>query len=501
MSLRLLLNRFVPAACLVCGAIVSDADGSSGMGDALERAVETHSIPGARVGVAVRRLSDGQDVSARDADQSFEIASNTKLFTTAAALWKLGADYQFMTAVVANGTIGEGKLAGDLLIVGSGDPAISGRFHGGDKLFVPRAMAQAVRKFGIKEITGDLVMDDRFFDRLLRPPGWPAAESLWWYAAPVSALSYNDNCVDIRVKGAKASGMAAVVGVSPEVGYAKVINRTKTCGKKERGRLRFARNRNGAIIVSGRIRVGRTRRENITVTSPPLYLAAAIRKELAHAGVAVKGRSRLVHDGEKTAHQARTIYAWETPLAQAVNVANRRSQNFFAEQILKTIGAEQKKAGTTANGIAEVKDFAGLAGLPRGSVSPTDGCGLSPGNGATPAAIVGLLAFMYRGKHREVYYNSLAVNGDPDTTMRRRLTEDSARGRIHAKTGTIKSRGVSALSGYAEALDGETYAFSILVNGCKRAHLYRAKRLENALCRVILGVQENHGKSGERRGK
>ncbi len=454
----------------------------------IRAALEKHSLRGARCGVVVRRLSDGVEVFSLRGTELFHIASNTKLFTTAAALWRLGPEYRFRTAVIANGKVEEGVLNGDLVIVGGGDPSLSGRFHGDDIMHVPRQIAAAVQRFGIREISGDLVMDDRLFDRTLRPKAWPKGEGLWWYAAPISALSFNDNCVTIKVTGDSVVGRPVKVSISPDISYVRVVNRCKTVPKDARHGVTLERGENGAIVVGGTLRSGKSRSDFITVQNPPLFLAASIRGQMSKQGISVAGRDRLVRENETAGPEARELFVWHSSLNGAVVVANKRSQNFYAEQILKTLGAVSTGVGTFESGLNVVREFLETAHIPAETVRLADGCGLSPGNQATPQAVAALLEVMYRTEFHEVFFNSLAVNGDAGTTLKNRMTEPAMLGRLHAKTGTIKSRGLSALSGYARSLDGEAYAFSILTNGYDPGQLQRVRQLENSLCRALVGV-------------
>ena len=459
--------------------------------DAVQRAVDKHVVSGARVGIAARRLSDGTEFFSHKGRELFEMASNAKLFTTAAALRLLTPAYEFRTTVIANGKVDGGKLQGNLVIVGGGDPNLSGRLYNGETMAVPKAIAAAIRQAGINEVTGDLVMDDRLFDRVYHAPGWPEKERLWWYAAPISALSFNDNCIDIMIKGAANVGAPASVSVAPDLPCARVVVQCVTVGKQRREGVTFARREDGAAVVGGRIRAGRTRTENITVPDPPIYLAAAIRSALQAEGVAIGGKDRLVLQDEKASPEAREIFVWTSTLVEAVGVANRRSQNFHAEQILKTLGAERSGHGTFESGIEAIETFLKAAGYPDDAVQMTDGSGLSAGNLATPQAIVALLEMMYHSDLREVFFNSLAASGDAGTTLRYRMKTKELRGRIRAKTGTIRTRGIKALSGYAMAWDGEVYAFSILTNGSRASHADKARALEDAVCAALVGTRPN----------
>lgn len=452
----------------------------------LRAALKKHDVRRARIGVCVRRISDGREIFAHNHNELYEMASNTKLLTTAAALWALGADYEFRTPVLANGPIVEGVLQGDLAVVGGGDPNFSGRLYG-DTMHVPREMAAAVQRAGIREITGDLLMDDRFFDRVYRAPGWPGGELLWWYAAPVSALAFNDNCTDIRVQAGAAVGRPATHSAKPLAPPMRIVNKCVTCPKGERGGVTFEKNDAGELVIGGRIPLGDARTESIAIGEPALFFAAALRTELERLGITVRGRARLAASDETAPASAREIFVWRSRLIDAVNVANRRSQNFYAEQILKTLGAVRTGKGSFESGCSIVREFARAAHLPDSTVVTVDGCGLSMGNRATPQAVAGLLEVMYRSHLQKPFMASLAVNGEAETTLRNRLREKHIVGRIRAKTGTIKSEGVSALSGYAEAHNGEIYVFSILSNDFKPDQLYLVRTLEDAICEAMVG--------------
>ena len=455
----------------------------------IQAAVARFHSAGARVGIVVRRMSDGREVFNQRGNELFEIASNTKLFTTAASLWRLGADYEFRTRIIANGKIDNGVLKGTLVAVGGGDPSLSGR-AGGEPMRVPREMAAAVQRAGITEIAGDLVMDDRLFDRVHRAPGWPVAEGIWWYAAPISALSFNDNCAEFKVAGGPAVGSPAVVTSQPAATGMRIVNQVTTCSKDQRNEVEFKRDPAGGLLVTGRVGVGSSQSETIAVDEPAVYFGAALRAELEKLRVRVRGACRLAAEGDALTAEATEVFLYKSRLRDAIMVANRRSQNFYAEQIFKLIGSTRDGKGSFENGAAVVREFTTAAHLPESAASTCDGCGLSPDNKATAQAVCALLEVMYRSKFQEVFYASLATNGEAETTLRNRMAEKGMAGRIHAKTGTIKSGGISALSGYAQAPDGELYTFSILCNGFKPAAFGEARALEDAVCYAIVGLQK-----------
>ena len=462
---------------------------------ALQSAVERHQVRGAKVGIVARRLSDGREVFSYHGNELFELASNAKLFTTAAALLKLGPDYEFRTTLIANGPVQEGVLQGDLAVVGGGDPSFSSRVNK-DPMAVPREFAKGIQAAGIREITGDLVMDDRLFDRVYRAPGWPKAEWLWWYAAPVSALSFNDNCVEVKVTGGAAPDAPAAISTFPSFPAMRFVNHCLTGARERPGEVSFERAEDGAIAVSGRLPVGASRSETIAVEDPALYLAAAIQTEMAKIGIRLDGRPRLVNDFEKPQPGSREIFVWKSRLLDSICAADKRSHNFCAEQIFKTMGAVRFGKGSFESGAAAVREFTRAVHLPDEAVTLVDGCGLSPEDRATPQAVAAMLEVIYRSEKQEAFFGALATNGEPETTLKKRMADDRAiRGRIHAKTGTIKANGASALSGYAEAADGEVYAFSVLVNGFRNGGLSAAWALEDSVCYALVGVPEKRQKA------
>ena len=478
-------RRLALTAALAAVALAAFASSltAGGVGARVRQAVARYCPRGARVGVVVRDLKAKKRVYGRKADTLISLASNTKLFTTAAALCELGPKYQFKTTILASGPIRGGTLEGDLVLRGGGDPNISGRFHKGDCMAVPRAWAAAVRKAGVTRIKGDLLVDDRFFDRKWTAPGWPAGQRLAWYSAPVGALSFNDNCVKLTVTGGARSGQASSAKVRPFFNGLGIVNRCRTVGSGAGGWVGVQRKGALTFLVTGTIRARLTRaRSAVTVGDPGLFLGHAFSYALRSGGVDLRGKVRRPAAGEPKA-PLRTLHVLQSPLLQSIGIANKRSQNLYAEMILKTLGAEKLKVGSFGNGVRAIAAFHRRIGLPKGRVHLSDGSGLSRTNRARPSAVVYLLDYMNRSPHATAFRKSLSVGG-VDGTLRHRFKTPSCRGRIFAKTGTL--RDVSALSGYAEGRDGRRYAFSILCDGLRKGGLAGAKVLQIRVCQAIV---------------
>ncbi len=416
------------------------------------------------LGVHVRDLETGATVYDLDADRPRVIASNAKLFTTAAALDRLSPGYFFETRVLARGEAGGGELAGDLAVVGGGDPNLSGRHTGGDGLAIFRGWGATLAARGVRRIAGDVLLDDGLFADGLVHPDWPGDQLDAWYEAPVSALSFDDNCVLVRVRPGSAPGRRARVEVIPDIGAVEILNAAVTTASRREHSVVIRRAPAGRLVtVSGKILSGIDSLVEawITVPDPVAYFGAALRQAFMEAGVEIGGAvhqvAGLPGDGW------RPVAVHRTDLLTTIEVTNKRSQNFYAESLLKVLGAELCGEGTWEAGRRAIADFIGeTLGFPAAAYELADGSGLSRNNRFTARQLTDLLAFMFVHPRGKEFLRSLPYSGEPDLRWERRLATPPYRGNVFAKTGGL--RAVSTLSGYAKAVSGKLYAFSILMN-------------------------------------
>jgi D-alanyl-D-alanine carboxypeptidase/D-alanyl-D-alanine-endopeptidase (penicillin-binding protein 4) len=450
---------------------------------ALRRLVTSPALKGARVGVAVVDLVDGETLFEHGADLSCSVASNNKLVTTAAALELLGQDYAFRTSVTSLGNLrADGLLEGDLLVIGRGDPSISGRFEDGNPTAVLERWAAAVAAAGIRRIRGGIIADDSFFDRQFHHPDWPADQRSAWYCAPTGALSFNDNCIRIVVRPGPKRGAPAIVSTEPPTTFGRITNRVTTSRPRLGGNRVLVHRRPGTnnIVVSGEIRQSSAPSLTwLTVHEPALYTATVFRDVLVARGIAVGAPARLRTPSLHIAPGSqREIITTESLLSDAVAVTNSRSQNFYAEQFLKTLGKEKAGDGSFAAGARVVTEFLRQAGV-TGDFTVSDGSGLARSNRYSARQVVDLLAYMNGRRTGGTYLRSLAEPGESGTLARRLM---ALNGRLHAKTGYIA--GASALSGYVETQGKRLLAFSVLVNGF-RSSLWSVKAFQDKVCLTI----------------
>ncbi|MBW8875115.1 MAG: D-alanyl-D-alanine carboxypeptidase/D-alanyl-D-alanine-endopeptidase [Acidobacteria bacterium] len=415
------------------------------------------------VGVSIVELSTGAAVYSYNPSEARVIASNSKLFTTAAALDTLGPGYQFETRFLMRGAVADGVLRGDLGVVGAGDPQISGREYDGDPFGAFRPWAAALREKGVRRITGDLYLAHGLFEALRIHPDWPRDQLAEWYEAPVAALSFSDNCVLVRVSPGRAAGQPAVVETVPPIPVFRVDNSTSTRAKR-RGTKLFVGRTDDLLTVRGTIDVSSGPFETwVTVPDPVAYFGQALRAALAEEGIAIDGGLRPVDQLPGPVWQRVAVH--RSDLVTAIRTTNKHSQNFYAESLAKQVGARRCGQGSWSEGVKAIGELMASIGVPPGELRMVDGSGMSRENQASPRAITTLLRHMFFHPAAAEFAQSLPYSGEDMKSWKRRLAAPPYFGNVFAKTGTLS--GVSALSGYARAVSGKSYAFSILLNGTR----------------------------------
>ena len=432
------------------------------------------------LGVVVEELASGERIYGYRGDELRIIASNTKLLTTAAALHYLGPGYAFETPFLSRGAVAGGTLRGDLAVIGRGDPTVSERFTL-DPYEAFRPWARALRERGITRVAGDLYLAHGYFDDGEVHPDWPRDQLAKWYEAPVAALSFNDNCVWVRVS--PTGGGRARVDVLPPLGRYPVENLTRTGPSSRHHQVVVTRNPGSSEIeVRGYVWQGaRPLDAWVTVPDPVEYFGAALRAALAEEGIEIAGRARPVERVPPGAWERVAVH--RTSLLTALDVINKRSQNFYAESVLKALGAERCGRGTWEGGLEAVAEFLETeVGLPRSAYRMADGSGMSRGNRFSADQLVRLLRHMYYHRWGRAFLQSLPYSGEEGLSWERRLAGDGYRGNVFAKTGTLS--GVSTLSGYVKGRSGTLYAFSILGNGTGAT--WQARNAQDAILRALI---------------
>jgi D-alanyl-D-alanine carboxypeptidase/D-alanyl-D-alanine-endopeptidase (penicillin-binding protein 4) len=427
-------------------------------------------------GVALLDRS-GKLIYSRNADRLFIPASNTKLVVTSVAASRLAPDFAVQTSVYAAGAVDSGIVYGDLVLYGRGDPTSAVRCYSADTASAGacdhdpfekfRALAEQLRAAGISEVKGDLVGDGSYFEPTLVHGDWSGYDLNWWYAAPVSGLSFNDNSVDLYWRPGASEGMPAQVVMSPFLGDVSLENRSRTTAPASATTLDFFRTPGTlSLWAEGDVALdswGGT--ESFALPDPNLFAARAFRQVLGEAGITIRGTTASVTDSLRyRAARATTPLATVTsrPLSQWIFPILSTSQNFFAEMLLKQLGRQFGTAGSWEQGLAVERRFlVDSMGVDSAQVRLSDGSGLAAMNLVSPLTFARILQYMRHSPHYAEWSAGLPRAGQSGT-LSKRFIGTPLDGRVLAKTGTIGL--ASTLSGYIFTERGDTLTFSIQAN-------------------------------------
>ncbi len=431
-------------------------------------------------GIIIRSIGSDEIIFEHNADLPLVPASNMKLFTTIAALNALTPEYTFETKVFRTGELTGGIVNGNLVLVGGGDPFL-----------VPEQLwqlAQKVSATGIRKINGDLIVDSSFFDSIPVPdPDWNRLGKSTWYSAPICGLSYCFNVVSVTLKPGDKPGTPPLVILDPPDSHFVIVNNGTTGAAKTKATLNaaFSETENSAILtVRGSIPInGSPRSYRTQVRRPDLFAGGAFRALLAQNGVTLTGSLK---SGKRQGSDKQVAVLESQSLTHLLMGANKFSNNFMVEQILKTIGAEQYSSqGSTASGARAVREFLKEAGINLNGFIMNDGSGLSRKNRVTARQLADVVRFTLKDSaFGPELLNSLPVAGI-DGTLRKRFKTDSRSRLIRGKTGLINN--VSCLTGVVDGRNGQGFVFSIMLNKTQNQHA-AAKKLQDKILKILLDV-------------
>jgi D-alanyl-D-alanine carboxypeptidase/D-alanyl-D-alanine-endopeptidase (penicillin-binding protein 4) len=466
-------------------------------------------------GVDAVSLDTGNPLVELNQDKLFTPASNAKLYTTAAVFGLIGPDYRFKTTVESMGTLDKyGRLNSDLILVGRGDPNLSGRtlpynMHTERKappIQVLQALADQVVQHGLKYVDGDVVADDSYFAWERYGEGWSQDDLAREWGAPVSALTVNDNVIFVNIMPADRPGERAFLNVTPFPEYYKIDNRVVTTPPGSGPRTVSINREPGANLLTFWGNVPQDDpgfSEALAIDDPADFAARLFRQLLEQRGVTVYGKART-HHTELASMQTFSITSMASgggtdsrppnpspmilasyqsqPIAQDLRVINKVSQNLHAELMLRLLGKEKGNSGSIQGGLEVLRGFLVGAGIKPDQFVFLDGSGLSREDLVTPEATVLLLQYCRKQPWGQAFEDTLPVAAT-DGSLADRFRNTPAAGMVRAKTGSLTH--VYSLSGYATTQSGDHIAFSVMTNNNNMATREALDRIDEIVLRLI----------------
>lgn len=413
-------------------------------------------LKGINVGVDVELLGSHKQIFSYNASHPMIPASNMKIITSGCALERFGPDYRFLTTVRGN-PIQNGIMDGNLILKGSGDPTWNGDFY-------PNAtspldmLAQKLKEEGLREVTGDLVVDDSIFDHEFIGYGWKDRYEWDDYASEAAGLSLNYNQVVVSIVPGFTGGPAQIT-LWPDNQALLVINHAVTTPGPSALYIHRDRLEN-EVTVSGRIGAySKGTSFTFNIHDPPLFVGSAFKAILKKDGIDVLGGVREIRQVELGQDRRDPVLAslYSPPLLKIIHDLNKNSVNFLAEHLFRALAASRFGKGTIAGGDRAVCDCLTSFGIRQPYVVMADGSGLSSLDRVSPHTLVTVLQSLAVRSIGPLFKKTLPVGG-VDGTLEGRLSGVH----VEAKTGAI--RHVSSLSGYVVTRYGQTLVFSIILN-------------------------------------
>jgi D-alanyl-D-alanine carboxypeptidase/D-alanyl-D-alanine-endopeptidase (penicillin-binding protein 4) len=369
----------------------------------------------------------------------------------------------------------DGTVEGDLVLRAGGDPTLSERYWDSGEAALA-ALADSLRRSGLRRVTGALVVDASAWDSTTVGPTWEVEDLGYRYASTGGAFALEEGELHVLVEGGASEGQPVGANWHP-LGTAEYVSLdlvTAPADSSTRVRPSYLPETR-RVQLRGRVAQGSVDTLRFALRDPVRQATAALARTLEEAGISIDGGSSVAWEEglllgggcrsgalPECPRGRRLAGLVSPPLSDIVAGILEPSQNWMAEQLLHTLGAELGDGGSWSDGLDVLEGFlVDSVGVDSLDVAPRDGSGLSAYNLVTPRAVVATLRYMAAGPHADAYRRAMAEPGEEESTLEERL--DGLEGRVFAKTGTISN--VNSLSGYLVQGDGREIVFSVLSNG------------------------------------
>src|SRR3954468_5427753 len=418
------------------------------------------SFPGVRRGtwgIVVHSIDRNERLFEQNANALLVPASVAKLASVASAVDAVSWDYRFETTVRTNGTIDNGTLRGDLVIVGSGDPAVGAR--GGDDI---DRWIDALKAAGIRRIDGRIIGDDNAIEEPRPALAWAWDDLGYPTGALFGALNYGENKTLVTIEPGALAGQPTTLTLNALAQGRPLINRSVT-GLKGSPQLLWPEQRPGeaALTIAGAIPAGATAaRLMVSAGNPTFWFATVFRNRLGLAGVEVTGEAADVDDVQVPPATTLLFTYRSRSLSEIVPPLLKESINLYGEAVMR-LNAAPGALPTNDAALAGFRARLSAWGIPADQQQLIDGSGLSRRDAIAPEALLTILLRMYDGSDASAWMRALPIAG-VDGSLENRMKGTAAERNLRAKTGTMSN--IRSLAGYVTTADGERLALVIMLN-------------------------------------
>ncbi len=399
-------------------------------------------------------------------NKGLSTASTQKIFTAACVIETLGKDYQYTTSASYTGTISGGVLDGNLVVYSTGDPSLgTWRFEAYKPENFLQKLVAAIKNKGISKISGNIIIDDSYFDFQNIPGGWPWNDMGNYYGAGVWGVNWRENQFDININGKDFKNF--------NIDLQKVhwVNELKTGGISDQS-LIFTAPHSDVALINGMLPAGKTMTVSGATPNPPLQLAVEILQQCKDAGIDVSGKINTVSEmkihGEKPSvfNKQTAFFDYKSPtLDKLVYWFFRKSVNLYGETFIKTLAKEKRNEGNFKAGVDFLQDFWKSKGINSAMINFADGSGLSPQNYVSARAEVQALLYAKKQSWFSAYYDGFPVHENG----------------MKMKSGTMKD--TKSFAGFHTSKSGKNFVFSIIINN------YQGSNISDALLQVLKPLQ------------
>jgi D-alanyl-D-alanine carboxypeptidase/D-alanyl-D-alanine-endopeptidase (penicillin-binding protein 4) len=465
------INKFIAfsAACLVAASAVAETQQQ-----VVDAFVDDSTLSHASVGVAVVDVQAHQLVAGRNLDLSVITASTMKTITSSTALEMLGADYRFTTPVYLKGQVDGNKLKGDVIVVGKGDPTVGSRFFAGNANIVEEVI-NALKARGIKKIDGKVRIDKSLYPFPPFNVNWEVEDLAWDYGPGVHALNFSDNLIDVKFN--RNDSTITDVNVTPNVPGFQVVNRLSNDSVVPFSIL--LEYQNPALLLCGYLKNG-SHDFTIANPTPDVLLADSITRAIVTGGIKIKNKDVNFADMDSVATQL--LVEHHSPvLSNIITSLLERSDNMFAESLLRAVALRAGKTPVDENGVAVVDSVWRSHGIDTRALFMDDGSGLARCGKASVRFMTDVLSDMATRRYDGSRLCDLMPRVGVNARIGSVIGSSNLNGKVAVKSGSMNN--VQCFVGYYP-YDEPQYTFAVLVNNynCSRAEL------KNKIDRMLIGL-------------